>query len=223
MALLKNSDPKNVSGAYERLFGNAELGLITSKIQSAVIASGTELEQIIVNMVQPIEDLDEFLKREIMPEGVWLGRKQQMKKSKILDFSDSEPDFIIFKRRTNKQDCHVVELKDGHVFDTKKASAERQAVHGFIERNAQYIQYRVSAHFCAFNQNNKTVIWEGFKKRIAPEEAMTGREFCELLEINYDAIIEQRKADGPNNIEFLLSELIKIAEIRDRLTQMLSG
>ena len=45
-------------------------------------------------------------------------------------------------------------------------------MHGFIERNAQHIQYRFMAHFCAFNQNDRQAIWEGFKKRIAREEAI---------------------------------------------------
>ena len=154
---------------------------------------------------------------------VLLARKPQIKRSSTLDFAGSEPDFMVFKRRQGIQTCHIVELKDGHVFDTKKASAERQAMHGFIERNAQHIQYRFMAHFCAFNQNDRQAIWEGFKKRIAREEAMTGREFCELLETDYDAIVEVRKMHGPDNVEFFLSELVKIESIRPRLLQLLNG
>ena len=86
-----------------------------------------------------------------MPEGMWLARKRQIKQSATLDFAGSEPDFMVFKRRGGVQTCHIIELKDGHVFDTKKASAERHAMHGFIERNAQHIQYHFRAHFCAFN------------------------------------------------------------------------
>lgn len=93
-----------------------------------------------------------------MSEGVLLARKRQIKRSETLDFSGSEPDFMVFKRRGGVQTCHIVELKDGHVFDTKKAGAERQAMHGFIERNAQHIQYRFQAHFCAFNQDDRHAI-----------------------------------------------------------------
>ena len=79
-----------------------------------------------------------------------------MKKCQTLDFAGAEPDFMIFKRREKIQTCHVIELKDGHVFDTKKASAERQSMHGFIERNAPHIQLsEFQAHFCAFNQDNR--------------------------------------------------------------------
>ena len=223
MALIRNARPKNTSGSYERLFGNAELGELASKVQSTVISSGSELEALISYVVPNIDDLDSFLKQEIMPEGVLLARKPQIKRSSTLDFAGSEPDFMVFKRRQGIQTCHIVELKDGHVFDTKKASAERQAMHGFIERNAQHIQYRFMAHFCAFNQNDRQAIWEGFKKRIAREEAMTGLEFCELLETDYDAIVEVRKMHGPDNVEFFLSELVKIESIRPRLLELLNG
>ncbi len=221
MARLRDAKPKNTSGSYARLFGNDALGELASKIQSAVISSGSELETIIADAVPNIPDLDAFLEQEIMPEGVRLVGKRQIKQSQTLDFAGSEPDFMVFKRRDGKQTCHIIELKDGHVFDTKKASAERQAMHGFIERNAQYIQYRFQAHFCAFNQRDRQAIWEGFKKRISLDEAMTGPEFCELLEVDYDAIVRLRQADGPDNMEFLLSELVKIEPIRRRLLELL--
>ena len=221
MARLRDARPKNTSGSYERIFGNAELGVLASKIQSAVISSGSELEAMIVAATPNIRDLDAFLEQEIMQEGVLLAGKTQIKRSNMLNFAGSEPDFMVFKRRGGVQTCHIVELKDGHVFDTKKASAERQAMHRFIEHNAQHIQYRFRAHFCAFNQDDRQAIWDGFKRRIAFDEAMTGREFCDLLEIEYDAIVEARRADGPDNVEFLLSELLKIEPIRQRILELL--
>ena len=148
-------------------------------------------------------------------------RKAQIKRSTTLDFAGSEPDFMVFKRRGGVQTCHIVELKDGHVFDTKKASAERQAMHGFIERNAQHIQYRFQAHFCAFNQDDRQAIWNGFKRRIGRDEAMAGREFCDLLEIDYEPIVEARRVDCADNVEFLLSELLKIEPIRQRILEIL--
>lgn len=221
MARLRDAKPKNPSGSYERLFDNAALGELASKVQSAVISSGTELEAMIAQLVPNIPDMDAFLEQEIMPEGVLLARKRQIKRSQTLDFVGSEPDFMVFKRREGVQTCHIVELKDGHVFDTKKASAERQAMHGFIERNAQHIQYRFQAHFCAFNQNDRQAIYNGFKRRITLEEAMTGREFCNLVEIDYDDIVEWRRRDGADNVEFFIDELLTIEPVRQRLLQLL--
>ena len=221
MARLRDAKPKNTSGSYERLFGNAALGDLASKVQSAVISSGSELEAMIAASVPNIPDLDAFLEQEIMQEGVLLARKSQLKRSATLDFAGSEPDFMVFKRRGGEQTCHIVELKDGHVFDTKKASAERQAMHGFIERNAQHIQYRFRAHFCAFNQDDRQAIWNGFKRRIALDEAMTGREFCELLEIDYDAVVKQRQTDCYDNCEYFVEEVLKIEPVRLRVQQLL--
>ena len=221
MARLRDARPKNTSGSYERLFGNTALGELSSKVQSAVISSGSELEAMIAALVPNVPDLDAFLEQEIMPEGVLLVRKHQIKKSRTLDFAGSEPDFIVFKRRGGVQACHIIELKDGHVFDTKKASAESQAMHGFIERNAQHIQYRFRAHFCAFNQDDRQAIWDGFKRRIAFDETMTGREFCELLEIEYDAIVRRRRADCYDNCEYFVEELLGIEPVRRRMLQLL--
>ena len=223
MARLRDTSPKNTSGAYDRLFGDLQLGGLLSKVQSAVIKSGNELECMIAQRVANIEDLDEFLAREIMPEGVFFARKRQMKQCQTLDFAGSEPDFMVFKRRQGAQMCHIIELKDGHVFDTKKASAERQAMHGFMERNAQHIQYRFQPHFCAFNKIDREAIWEGFKRRIALDEVMTGPELCELLEIDYEDIVAVRQEDGPDNEEFFLSELVEIEHVRRRLQELING
>ena len=124
MALIRNAKGRK-DGGYERLLGNADLGHLISRVQGAVIASGTELERMINAQVDQISDLDVFLRQEIMKEGVLAASKKEIKKSNTLKFSGSEPDFMIFKRRAGKQACHLVELKDGDTFDTKKAAAER--------------------------------------------------------------------------------------------------
>ena len=50
---------------------------------------------------------------------------------------------------------------------------------------------------------------------------MTGREFCQLLEIDHDAIVKARRADGADNVDFFLSDLVKIDSIRDKLCDLL--
>jgi len=223
MAKIQDTKIKETSGGYDRLFGIPALGSLISRIQSAVISSGTELERMILERVQQIDDLDRFLQIEIMPDGVRIANKQQIKKCETIDFPGSEPDFLIFKRRDSKQNCYVVELKDGHQFDTKKASAERQSIHSFIERSAHQLQYRVSAHFCCFNQTDRKAIVAGFKNKITRQEAMTGREFCDLLEIDYDEIVSTRQEDQPVNVRFFLAELVKIHEIREALKRLLKN
>lgn len=217
MALIKDSSPKSTSGNYMRVFGNRELGYLISRVQSTVISAGNELEKIIQEKTQSIDDLDTFLKQEIMPDGVFVVHKKQMDKCKTLDFAGAKPDFIIFKRKEKKQQCYLIELKDGDTFDTKKSSGEHQAMRSFISKNASNLQYTVRAHFCCFNQGCKEKIVKGFKNKITKEEAMTGKEFCELLEINYDEILDIRKQNIVGNFSYFLSELVKIEEVRNWL------
>lgn len=214
MALIEKGKGRK-DGGYSRLFGNSQLGSLISRVHSTVISSGTELEKLVKENVSLIDDLDEFLEREIMPEGVFLVDKPTIKNCKSFDSAGAEPDFIVFKRRNEKQACHVIELKDGDAFDTKKASAEHHAMRKFISKNAQHLQYTVHAHFCCFNQNDKKKIVEGFKNKIPPEAAMTGQEFCDLLEIEYETLNKERTKDQYSNLNYFLSELIKIDVVRD--------
>ncbi len=222
MARMRNAQPRNTSGSYERLFDNADLGALASKVHSALISSGYELEKMIAEVVpNNINNLDAFLACANRDDGIWLARKQQIKKSETINFEGSEPDFMVFEHHERIGTCHIVELKDGHVFDTKKAGAERRAMRKFIHHNAGQIPYRFEAHFCAFNQNDRQAIYNGFKRKIPLAEAMTGREFCDLLRINYNEIVLARRTDGPDNVEFLLSELVNIEPIKHRLMELL--
>lgn len=58
-------------------------------------------------------------------------------------------------------------------------------------------------------------IFRGFKEKIARDEAMTGQEFCGLLEIDYAEIRKERTKQGPENIHYFLSELVKIKSVKD--------
>ena len=40
------------------------------------------------------------------------------------------------------------------------------------------------------------------KSKITLEDAITRREFCQLLEVNYDTIIEERKSDQLPNLTY---------------------
>ena len=220
MALIKNVPGRKDGSGYERLFGDRELGWLISRVHAAVTSSGTELERIIKDNVTLIDDLDVFLKQEIMPDGVLVADKRHVKKCKTLDFAGAEPAFLIFKRREGRQACHLVELKDGDAFDTKKAAAEHNSMHSFISKNAHHLQYIVQAHFCSFNQESKQAVYEGFKKKISFDEAMTGRELCALLEIDYDQIIVGRQSEAHKNFKYFLTELVKIQTVRDFLERL---
>ena len=209
------------NSGYVRLLGDAQLGQLISRLHATVITAGRELEKIIQSSVTRIDDLDQFLEAEIMPDGVFLAHKSDLKRSQVLQFARAEPDFVIFKRRNNEQRCHVIELKDGDAFDTKKSAGERDSMHSFVEKNAQHIQFRVSVHVVAFNQDSRQVIYDGFKRMIPPSECMTGREFCGLLEIDYDEIVERRQQDADENFEYFMTELLSIERVREDIRRRL--
>jgi len=222
MAKIADAKGRKDGGGYTRLFeGNKELGHLMSRVSGAIISSGTELERIIKQQVNRISDLDEFLKPEIMPDGVFVADKRQVKQSQKLDRANEYPDFLIFKRRHGKQQCYVVELKDGDAFDTKKSAAERRTVFNFINKHAKKLQYTMQPYFCCFNQDDKSVIVKGFKSKITTEEALTGREFCDLLELDYDSIVKLREPLWEGNIAYFISELLKISEVRDQIVERL--
>lgn len=57
MAKLRNSKPRNPSGGFNRLFNDDALGGLMSKVQSTVIANGSELENLITARAPAVEDL----------------------------------------------------------------------------------------------------------------------------------------------------------------------
>ncbi len=61
MAKIRNSNPKQQSGGYERLIGDKNMAAIFTKAQSTVISNGTELERIISTKSNAIFNLDVFI------------------------------------------------------------------------------------------------------------------------------------------------------------------
>lgn len=227
MAKISNSKPKNSSDAYNRLFGNVELGKLISKVQSAVISSGTELEKIINNILkereQLINDVDKFLDSDILKDNAFYALpKKSLKKSEKINI-EHEPDFVLLKIEKLKKHCYIIELKDGHVFDTKKAAAEKINLQKFEDLIAKKIQYTTSIHICCFNQLDKKQIIAGFKSKFLENEVLTGKEFCELLSINYNDIISIRLQDQKENLEYFIMELLNIPKVKDLIIKNLNS
>ena len=57
MAKIRNSNPKQSGGGYERLVGDKDMASIFTKAQSTVISNGTELDvRIVTNTRNNIKD-----------------------------------------------------------------------------------------------------------------------------------------------------------------------
>ena len=83
-----------VGGAYDRCFGDADLGRLLSRVQSLIIRNGLELEKIIIRLMaaQLIDDLDAFLVPQIMAHGVRVAPKTVVKKAQSIEGHRIEPD-----------------------------------------------------------------------------------------------------------------------------------
>lgn len=220
MAMLKNIKGKE-GGGYERIFGNKELGLLLSKTQGAIISAGTELEKMITSAAVVIADFDSFIDNlDEVQIGVYLIPKKTIKKSNLKN--NQEPDMLIFEIDEHKRTCYIIELKDGCDFDTKKSLAEKEALVKFQNHISRLIPSLTKIYVCCFNAENKDVIIKGFKKNITEDEAMTGQELCDLLNISYKKIVDARKKDQKANVDYFIDELLLIDEIKNKIKDKLS-
>lgn len=212
----------NNSG-YKRVFDNEELGSLISKIQATVISNGSELERIILSKSTTISNLETFIEDAeagTQANGTYICSKRVVQKSKKysvkINGKGIEPDLLIFIVEQHRI-CKVIELKDGDTFDTKKSLGERNNLETFKKEFGSKIPFTTSFYICSFNQNDKKIIKEGFKNIFNEDEILTGEELCEILNINYTEIINQRKNDAKDNLDYFINELLKIDIIKDKL------
>ncbi|KKM75306.1 hypothetical protein LCGC14_1391610 [marine sediment metagenome] len=219
---IKGRRPAQSPSGYTRLFGNKDLGNLMSKIQGAVISSGTELEKLIWARVKQIENFDLFLNKHItqIHEGIWIAKKEQVKQSKYIK-SEYEPDLLAFELRT--QICYVIEIKDGDQFDTKKSNSEYVGLHNFANSVKYTIPLTFQIRICCFNATTKLDIYNGLKRKFSMGEILTGQELCGLLKINYFDIIAARNRDQQINVDFFIDELLSINYIKEIIINHLRG
>jgi hypothetical protein len=213
MAKIRNAkgrDPKTGASGYERLFGNSQLGQLLSKCQATVISSGNELERILEAKI-------------INTKGIAIGninKSGRIFKSAKVDTNGKKHNIGIDVVIERGGKIKLIELKDGDVFDVKKIEGEVESlklVKNFLVSKSKYKEEEISMHFCSFNQDDKEHIYKGAKGLLPEGSAMTGRELCNELEIDYDKIVNERKQEQPENLNYFLKELTTSPEIREKL------
>jgi hypothetical protein len=222
MAKLKEakgrSEEETASG-YERLFGNHEMGLLLSKCHATVISSGNELEKILTNKIKS---------KGISTKGISIGdinRDNRIFKKAKKDlkgkFHDIKVDVVIEKNGRIK----LIELKDGDTFDVKKVAGELESLElakkKLIEKR-RISSENITIHFCCFNAQTSEQIEKGAKGLLPPGCAMTGKELCKELGIDYDEIVKERKEEQPENLDYFINELVKIPEVKERILKILN-
>lgn len=170
---------------YGRVFSDATLGALISRVQATVISNGSELERMLLARCNTINDLDEFLENSeagTQPHGVYVCPKKVAKKSKIIQDLKSdnekviEPDLLIFEVNPQHMICNVIELKDGDTFDTKKVIGEKAHLEHFSKDFGSNISFKTQYYMCGFNQDDKDELNVGFKSAFKIKELMTGKE-----------------------------------------------
>ena len=231
MAKIRNSDPKNPSGGFVRLFDDPELGALMSCIQSTVISNGSELERLITDRARMVTDLTAMLERpgDFAP-GTYLASKKQIKRSPLchitlVDASNNrvklpEPDFLLL-RIGQSNHCVVLELKDGHVFDTKKSQAEHDNLVTYAQQLGAQIAYITRYAICCFNQEDPEEIRRGLKNVFRPKEILTGPHFCKLLNIDYEEILQEREVDAEDNRRYFFGQLMQIPSFQSYVADIL--
>lgn len=199
------------SGSYGRLFDDEKIGLVMSDVQSTAIRNGNELEKLIEQYSNPLTNSDTCnlineIKSGTIKNGTYLLSKDSYRGTAIA-IPNHEPDYIVVQANDMNIKIVVVEMKDGDDFDTKKSNAELEtltACKDFVENN-----FEISTNYalCCFNQTSRQNIVRGLKNRFDEVHVMTGNEFCELVGIEYEAIIKERKSDASDNIMELVRRL----------------
>ena len=186
-----------------------------SRVQGAVISAGTELERLILERCQRIPDFDDFVTDlDNRSPGVFVATKNQIKRSEIVE-SKFEPDLMAFD--LERRICHVIEVKDGDQFDTKKSEGERITLHAFVDDVASVLPFSFKIFMCSFNAPSRDAIYQGLKHKFELEELMTGRELCDLLGIDFDELCETRKSDQEDNIDYFIEQLKSIPDLAKKL------
>ena len=214
MTLLSDTAMKEkhkTSGSYGRLFDDEKIGLVMSDVQSTAIRNGNELEKLIERYSNPLTNSDTCnlineIKSGTIQNGTYLLSKDSYRGTAIA-IPNHEPDYIVVRANDTNIKIVVVEMKDGDDFDTKKSNAELEtltACKDFIENN-----FEISTDYalCCFNQKSRLNIVRGLKNRFDEAHVMTGNEFCELVDIEYETIINERKSDAADNVMELARRL----------------
>lgn len=222
--MAKIADSKGRSdenSGYTRLFGNPQLGQLMSRVQATAIRTGNELENI-VESETPVK-----LKTTL---ATILAGQRDVPNIQVV-FKPTRPgsskerggeaDIAIFDHLKRK--VLVIELKDGDAFDTKKSSGELGSMTKFADWIAGKTGHDATYFFCSFNQDDKGVIVRGAKSRFDVGHAMTGRELCAILSIDYDELRTKRQSEQPENLRYFLQELLRIPEMRQLIRELLGN
>ena len=207
MALIskaKGRRENETPSGYERLFGNRQLGMLMSKVQSTVISTGNELEGMLASQIKDTNGIS---------------IQKINKENRVFKGIKNGHDIIIDCVIEKNGKFMLIEIKDGDTFDTKKVAGEIESLLTAKEhliKTHKLKEQDVLMFYCSFNATSHEQIEKGAKGLLPKNSAMTGKEFCELVGLDFNKIIQERKKDQQENLDYFISELKKIPEIHSK-------
>jgi len=183
--------------------------MLISKCHASVISSGNELEDFLASKLKNTN-------------GIAISNIN--KQNRV--FKDAKTD-ASGKKHNITIDCVIdrdgkiilIELKDGDAFDNKKVEGEVDSLkeaRDYIVKNRKLREQDIIFRYCSFNARNHEQVEKGTRGRLPKDFAMTGKELCELLGLDFDKIVQERKKNQEENLNFFISELKKIPEIASK-------
>ena len=55
----------------------------------------------------------------------------------------------------------------------------------------------------------------GLEFKFTVDEVITGKELCDMLQIDYDEICKKRQGDTKDNFKYIVEEMCKLVEIKN--------
>ena len=89
----------------------------------------------------------------------------------------------------------------------------------FVNHLAPKIPFRTRFYICSFNQLNKEKVVAGFKNVFSENEVMTGKEFCDILGIDYEEIVKMCKNDTADNFCYVVEKMFEIQKVRSQFSE----
>ncbi len=207
MALISNAKGRKeteTDSGYVRLTGNKQLGNLISRYHASVISSGNELESFLAVRLKKTDGIS-----------IHNINKEKRVFKDIKHGHDIIIDCVV--ERDGK--IMLIEIKDGDTFDTKKVAEEVESllmVKNHIIKTRKLKEQDVSVHYCSFNARDNKQIERGAKGLLPKNSAMTGRELCKLLGLDFNKIVQERKKQQKENFDYFIGELKKIPEIKGK-------
>ena len=96
-------------------------------------------------------------------------------------------------------------------FDTQKAPKMKETLQTIADYITSLTGLATRYYVCAFYATTIDSIYHGLKRAFAQENIITGRQFCQMLEIEYEIVLDKAVADQADNLHYFLH---KAAEIK---------